>query len=393
MYDITIVGAGIPGLVSALLLAQKTSLRIAVLDAKSPELSWSEKDYDLRVYAVIPAVQAIFEELGIWSTMISKRAAPFKAMQVWDAQGRGELAFHHADLNVPTLGYILEENLIRSILFEKLKDYPQIELHYPVKLSSLTLEGKPILNFDSENNPLQTQLLIGADGANSWVRQQAKIALNTSSYDHSALIAQVTTTLPHQNTARQSFLSTGPLAFLPLADPHQCSIVWSIPPKQAEDLLALDDQGFQEELTKAFDSRLGKIRSVSQRHSFSLQERHAQHYVKSNLALIGDAAHTLHPLAGQGMNLGVLDAACLTTTISEALNKNRDYTSLSTLRRYERARKAHNQLMLVSVKFLKNLFCSKSKLLQELRNQGLNLTNRYPALKNFFANYAMGKAK
>jgi len=365
MYDVMIVGSGIVGLVNACMLAQHTDLRIGLL-AQSLSPVWSPIEYDARVLAITPASQRIFGELGIWSFIESKRISPFTHMRVWDAYGSGKIHFNHS----PALGFIVEENLIRAALYEKLITYSHVEIL-------------------SDNRTCR--LLIGADGAHSMVREKANIAMHTHDYHHTAIIAKVQTELPHQKTAWQCFLgSSGSLAFLPLSHSHECSIVWSTTPEEAALFLSLDETAFSEKITQAFSMQLGTVKLTSKLYSFPLHERHVKNYVKEGLALIGDAAHTLHPLAGQGVNLGIADAACLAKVIISAVNKKRDFSSLHTLRRYERNRKGHNAMMLIAVKTLKALFTSDQKSLQFLRNQGLSLTDQAIFLKKYFSQYAMG---
>lgn len=398
MYDVTIMGGGIVGLVQALLLAKEPGLRIALVEAKPLRFDWSVSDYDARVYAITPASQQLLEGLDLWSQVLAKRVSPYTRMQVWDGRGGGELTFDQAQLNVSVLGYILEENLLREVLFSQVSKQAQIDFLCPRTFSlleeqedSLVLRESPSRSFPS----LRSKLLIGADGAHSWVREQAGIALQIHDYQHTALIAQVETEESHQQTARQVFLCDkrfpkGPLAFLPLAAAHQSSIVWSTSREEAEQLLHLEENAFQNLLASAFAFRLGKIRSISKRKIFSLYERQAEKYVKNRLALIGDAAHTLHPLAGQGINLGLADAQFLAEVLHQARQKDRDFASLPTLRRYERARRGDNLIMQAAVKLLKSIFTSENTGLSLVRNQGLIATNHFPLLKNFFAHYAMG---
>jgi len=398
MYDIIIVGCGLVGLINALLLAKESGLRIAILDAKTPGATWNVDHYDSRVFAITPATKNILQNLGVWSLIESRRLSVYTRMQIWDEKSGAELIFDQADLSVPCLGYIVEENLIRTALLDQAAEVDQLDLLYPVQLRGLSQEPNYVeLDCMGEaiTAPLRGRLLIGADGAQSWIREQAGIVLHIQAYHHSALIAQVQTEKVHQRTAGQVFLGSdhypsGPLAFLPLNDPHQCSIVWSTVPQEAERLLNMAEAEFQDLLGKAFADRLGKIQLVCKRQIFPLYERHVENYVKARVALIGDAAHTLHPLAGQGINLGIADAASLAAVIIEALNKKRDYANLSTLRRYERARKSENLIMLNTVKLLKNLFTGEHKGLQILRSQVLQWVNQSGLLKKFLASYAMG---
>jgi 2-polyprenylphenol 6-hydroxylase len=394
MPDITIIGTGVVGLTSALLLAQNSCLQILVLDAKSDIPSWQPDHYDPRVYAITPSSQKTLNTINAWPDIVAKRAGCFKFMEVWDGASKGKIRFSHQELNLNELGFIVEENLLRSVLYEKIKNLPNIELKSPIILESLEEHSEGV-ELQCQGLPaIKTKLVIGADGIHSWVRGQAGIAMTVQDYHHTALIAHVYTEKTHQDTAWQCFVSgnpypAGPLAFLPLADAHKSSIVWSVQREKAEILLSLSDNDFAATVTKAFEERLGQISQVSTRYSFPLYERQAERYVKNHIALVGDAIHTLHPLAGQGVNLGISDATCLARVIQQALQKGRAYHSYDTLRRYERERKRNNALMLAAVKGLKYLFENENEIIKRVRSQGLNFTDKMSLLKNLFVAHAI----
>jgi 2-octaprenylphenol hydroxylase len=286
------------------------------------------------------------------------------------------------------LGFIIEDAVLRASMLERFADCPRLTVLAPLQLVSLeeTADYHEIVTADGHH--LRAKLVIGADGGQSWVRQAAELAVKQSDYAHTAIVTTVTTALPHQRTAWQRFLPTGPLAFLPLADAHQCSIVWSTSPAEAERLQALDHAHFQAALQAAFGDKLGAVTAIAPRHLFPLERRHVTQYVKPGLALVGDAAHTLHPLAGQGVNLGLLDVVALVDGIMTALATQRDFASLPMLRRYERGRKADNAMMQGAVGALKSLFASDNICVAALRRTGMRMTNRLPILKTFIANYA-----
>jgi 2-octaprenylphenol hydroxylase len=390
MYDVIIMGSGIVGATTALAIARETSLKIAIIEKNSPVFTDSPKQYDHRVSAISLASKTIFQNLHCWESIRSKRVSGYSGMHVWDAISKGEIHFDASSLNEAFLGYIIEDSLIRSSLLEHFKDYTNIDFLCPLQINTMQEKSDSIELITEDNKTLSTKLLIAADGAESWVRRCAKIELTEWDYEHTAIVTTVKTTLPHQATAWQRFLPQGPLAFLPLDDPHHCSIVWSAVPDYATYLLSLDNDAFCKIISAEFENKLENIITASPRHSFPLRMRHAKKYVKSRLALIGDAAHTIHPLAGQGVNLGLLDAATLAEVIIDAHKKNRDFSSLSTLRRYERWRKSDTLLMLALVEGLKHLFASDKKSLQHIRHLGLTMTNHFPFIKNWLASYAVG---
>lgn len=388
-YDVVIVGGGIVGMTAALALAQQTSFKIAVVEAKEEAAVWQKDHYGSRVSAVSLASKRIFQALGVWDAILAKRVSPYTKMSVWDASGKGGIQFDCRDVRESTLGYIIEDQVMRDSLQQQLIASSSIDFLCPLKLTSLE-KTEDSIELQSEKEILTANLVIAADGAHSWVREKAAFSINEKSYNHVALVTRVQTELPNQATAWQRFLTTGPLAFLPLSHANECSIVWSTSPAEAQHLLSLSPEDFCAALGAAFDYRLGRVQHCYERFSFPLNYRHASQYVQEGIALIGDAAHTIHPLAGQGVNLGLLDAATLAEVIADAARKQRDYASFAILRRYERWRKSENALMLQGVGWVKQLFASEKQTLQRLRNTGLNLVNQITPLKNLFASYALG---
>ena len=390
-YDVVIVGSGIVGATAALALAKNSSLKIALLDAKTSPAHERKTEYDFRVSALSSASKNILENLSAWNLIEKKRVSSYQKMSVWNTPGHGEISFDCEHINQPALGYIVEDSVTRASLLEEISRCPTIDVISPIKLISLN-ETEKNIELTAENQiTLSAKLVIGADGAHSWIREKAGIELKTRSYQHTAIVATVESELPHETTARQRFLPQGPLAFLPLDRPNFSSIVWSTSPSEAEELLSLSDIDFCKRLSDAFDYRLGNITHTDSRHAFPLVMRHAKNYVRPRIALIGDAAHTVHPLAGQGVNLGLLDAASLAEVIHAAHKKNRDIGSFATLRRYERWRKSDTIAMLTMVEGLKQLFASEKRLIQTIRDTGINFSNQFLLIKNFFANYAVGK--
>ena len=389
-YDIIIVGAGMVGATLACGLAEEAeNLSIAVIDANMPNFDWDKNSYDMRVSAITRASQNLLRNIGVWKKIIEQRVSPYQDMFVWDAEGKGELHFDSADMGEVDLGHIIENRVIVKALHQRIKELPKIELLCPAKLEKIEFNQDSSVLTLEDKTELAASLVVAADGSRSWVRQQADIAVKGWDFDQAALVTTVKTEKHHQDTAWQRFLTTGPLAFLPLTDGYS-SIVWSTSPAEAQRLTILDEKEFLIELEQAFDSKLGKVESVAARAVFPLRLFETLNYVKPRLALVGDAAHTIHPLAGQGVNLGLADVASLMNVIIEALNDKKDIGDLKVLRRYERWRRADNRSMLVAMDGLKRLFGSELSAVKDLRSLGLNLTNKITPLKNLIMQQAMG---
>lgn len=391
-YDVVIVGSGVAGAVAALAIAKDTSLNVVVIEARENYHVWqADKSYATRVSAISHASKHILQHLDVWQAIQAKRLSPYKKMRVWDACGSGLVNFDSAEMGEENLGYIIEDHVIRSSLIEKYSHYENIEYLCPLKIVELKETPECLVVTCDDGRTIEANLLIAADGANSCLRKMRQIELASHDYQHTAIVATVQTSLPHQHTAWQRFLPSGPLAFLPLDNTHVSSIVWSATHDYAKQLMQYDDIHFKNELEKQFDYTLGEIVQVSARQAFSLRMQHAKHYVQHRFALIGDAAHTIHPLAGQGVNLGLLDAATLAEIIVDTYHKGRDYAHLAALRRYERWRKTDTQAWLGMVETLKQLFANQYTAIKCIRNLGLHVTNQIPWIKKFLITYALGK--
>lgn len=389
-HDVVIVGGGMVGLTLALALAEQTGLSIAVLEARAEPVEWSLASYQPRVSAIALSSVRLFKALSVWDTIVAKRVSPFTQISVWDGKWQGQIDFHAQDIAEPSLGFIVENNVIQQALLEKVQQSPNIKLISPADLVSLHEVPTGIELVANSGQLFKAKLVVGADGAHSWVRQQIGIDVSQHDYLQKALVATVHTASPHQQIARQVFLETGPLAFLPLASSNTSSIVWSLPTTDADYLKTLSVDLFKQKLMHAFDGRLGEIVDVEQRFTFPLKHQQANQYVKSRVALIGDAAHTIHPLAGQGVNMGLLDACSLADVIRHAQKARRDFSSIHQLRRFERWRRADNMPMLKGVDVIKQFFASDQKAIELLRYMGLEATNQLGALKNIFIRHAVG---
>lgn len=388
-FDIVVVGGGIVGSTVACALGRH-GLRVGVIEPHPPSDAFDSKQFDHRVSAITRASEQIFRALGAWDAMCARRVTPFREMQVWDEAGRGAIHFDSADLGEAALGHIVENRVMQTALLATLRGFPQVEIYSPATPARLRIDDTVAQLSLDDGRTLRAALIVGGDGHASWVREQCGITVRSTPYAQSALIANVETTRPHRDTAWQRFTAEGPVALLPLANGHS-SLVWSVPHARAAALLHLDDASFLDELNRAFGNRLGAIHAVGARAAHPLQRAHANDYVSARVALVGDAAHTVHPMAGQGVNLGLLDAAALAEVLLDARRAQRDLGDLAALRRYERWRKGHNLAMQTAIDALKMLFATRNPAVLWARNIGLRLTNDSDALKNFITQHAIGR--
>ncbi len=387
-YDIVIVGAGMVGAALACMLGG-SRFQVAVIEARRPKTRWPRDSVDLRVSAVSAASQHIFMALGAWDRMVEMGVSPYHEMHVWDAAGSGVIHFDCAAIAEPRLGHIIENRVIQRALLERMDAFDNIDLICPASITTIEDEvGQACVHFES-GDAITAALVVGADGGNSRVRQQAGIATQGWSYEQKAVVAAVATRKSHEQTAWQRFMPDGPLAFLPLRD-GRSSIVWSTTPQQADELLALDETAFCQALGEAFECKLGEVLQAGERAAFPLRLQHSTRYIAPRRALVGDAAHMIHPLAGQGVNLGFLDAAALSEVLLDALARGRPFHTQGVLRRYERWRKGDNLLTMSAMDGFKRLFGATAFPLRVLRNTGLKLANIDGPVKNSLIRQAMG---
>lgn len=386
-FDVAIVGGGMVGLATAIGLAE-ANLTVVVIDAGSTQAPSGEPK--LRVSAINKASQQLLTNLGAWQYLDHSRVSPYQKMQVWDKDGMGKIEFDAHSISENHLGAIIENDAISFALAKRVSELSNITYIEQQTLQRIAFgEREAWLTLENGDN-ISAALVIGADGANSWVRQQCQIPLTFWDYGHHAIVATVRTELSHDATARQAFLPDGPLAMLPLYDDNLCSIVWSTSPQHAEQLLASDDNTFGKALTAALDSRLGVCEVVSERHAFPLRMRYARHFARHRLVLAGDAAHTIHPLAGQGVNLGFLDAASIIQTVAELHEQGKDIGDYRHLRALERWRKADAMEMIATMEGFKRLFAGRNPLKKVIRDIGLSLVDNVAGLKTVFIRQAMG---
>ncbi len=387
LSDITIVGAGMVGSAAALALA-RAGFNITLIEAnETPQ--WSEEDYCLRVSAISFTSEQLLEDLGVWQRIKNRRISSYEYMYVWDASGTGRLQFDAAECGVAYLGHIVENDLITTSLIEQLQGMSNVRFVIGLRLSSMTwLEDAVQLRLEN-GDEIRSKLVIAADGDNSKVRQLCGINSSRHDYLQTGIVARVRTSLPHNNTAWQRFLPSGPLAFLPLAD-GSCSIVWSADQQRAKELLALSDEDFSQQLADAIENQLGSVELLSSRAAFPLMLANADSYSADRVVLLGDAAHRVHPLAGQGVNLGFQDVIGLTAILREARQHGRSLADPLYLRKFARTRRADASLMLAAMDGIQRVFASKRQSVRRSRNLAMDLINRLPVLKQFFVNRALG---
>ena len=399
-FDIVIVGGGAVGSAVASLLGQinktvqgdKQQLKIALIESSEPP-QFDPSQVDPRVAALTEKTRLIFEQIGIWNQVVAKRACAYKAMNVWDAEGTGRITFDCQQVQQPNLGHIVENSALVSTLIDHLKQQSNIELYCPANIVDFQLQQDAITLTLDNQSVLSAQLLIAADGANSAVREHFQFATKQWDYGQHAIVTTITTENPNQLTAWQRFMPTGPLAFLPLnniGDDHCCSIVWSQDTTEAKRLMALEDDQFCQQLSRASEHCLGEVLKIEKRHLIPLRQSHATDYVMPRVALIGDAAHSIHPLAGQGANLGFSDAQVLAEEIAKAFARDLDLGDESVLKPYQRRRKPENLATMAAMEGFKRLFGSQNSTLRLLRNYGLSAINGLGAIKNKLIKQAMG---
>lgn len=397
-YDLIIVGGGMVGASIACGLAE-TGMRIAILEAAQKTPPWQPDQVDPRVSALTEASRTFLETLGAWPDMTQMRITPYQQMKVWEADGTGHIEFSCDDIHAQNIGHIVENSVTLNALIRQLEQKSQVSIIRGSRLTGIT-EARPyeggscrsvILEDGSE---LSAQLIVAADGARSRVREWGGFETREWDYGHDAIVTTIRLEQSHQGTAWQRFMPTGPLALLPVTfngNDHHCSIVWSTTPDEAQRLSQLSDEAFCAELTLASEQRLGKVIHSDPRFTFPLRQRHARSYWKEGLVLAGDAAHTIHPLAGQGVNLGLLDAATLVEELAAAWQRQQPLGIAQTLGKYQRRRMPDNLKMMALMEGFKRLYGPVPVGLRWVRNLGMNLVNDTPMVKQQLLRQALGE--
>jgi len=386
-FDVVIVGGGMVGATVACGLGG-SNLKVAIIEQAIPDEFSSEQPHDLRVSALSLASKKILEVVGAWEGVLNRRYCPFRRMRVWETAGDSE--FNSDDIELPELGYIVENRVTQLALLEQLAKFDNVELIAPVSIKTInySASGQTTLKL-SNDSELQTNMLVAADGGNSRVRQTVGLGVTSWDYQQHAMVIYVETDYEQQDITWQRFVPSGPQAFLPLTGNYG-SIVWYNSADEVRRLKTLSSEELISELTATFPECLGKINQVLGVASFPLKRQHAQQYVKAGVALVGDAAHMINPLAGQGVNIGLLDAAALAEVLVEANERGENIGDFAVLRQYEKMRRNENLRMMTVMDAFYRVFSNKILPIKFLRNFGLGLAERISPVKNKVTRMAIG---
>lgn len=389
VWDVVVVGGGMVGATVALGLA-KSGFEVLMLERQAPDLNWDENaSMQTRVSALTGASEHILKNLGAWTGIQNRRYHAFTDMHVWESISDAQVHFASKEINEPNLGYVVENQVIQAALWEEIISHENVHVAVGHALTGLVLSlDHASLELDASIE-IKAKLVVGADGAFSKTRDMVGIAIEEHDYNQCAVVGCVKTELPNQDTCWQRYQPDGPFAYLAMQDSWS-SIAWYLPTEKMQWALSLSDNAFAEAIAEASAYKLGNVIEVADRTAFPLVRRHAGHYVKPHFALVGDAAHTIHPQAGQGVNLGLLDAAALVETLSQARQESdKDWSRLSVLRRYERWRRGDNAIVQRSMEGFDWLFKQENTFKNEIRKRVLPLADQAVPIKNWLMGQAL----
>lgn len=393
--DAVVVGGGVVGAASALMLARE-GLQVALVEAQRPT-AWTREQRDLRVFAFAPDNAALLARLGVWAQVLAARAQPYRGMRVWDAASGDPLVFDADALGERQLGWIVENAVLVDALWQALPA-AGVRVHCPARVEQLEQLDTGVRIGLDDGLVLEAQLAIAADGGHSALRRLAGIEAPVHDYQQRGLVAFVASEVPHRHTCWQRFLPTGPVAFLPFSadgdavlDARLGSIVWTLPTAEAQRLLDTPPAQFENELSTAFGGELGALSLQSARAAFPLRRQLAHTQVKDRVLLVGDAAHVMHPLAGQGVNHGLRDVAALQTTLGAAQANGGDITSPARLARWARTRRSENALGAHAFETINRVYSNDALLPTLLRGSLLGIAGRLPPLTRALWRHAAGK--
>ena len=386
-FDVVIVGGGMVGATVACCLGN-SDLNVAVIEQLVPEPFLADQPHDLRVSALSLASKNILSGIGAWDEVLNSRYCPFRRMRVWETAGDTE--FNSNDLGLPELGFIVENRVTQLALLNRLAAFENVELIAPTTITKIdySISGTTVLSLD-KGDEVHTKLLVAADGGNSRVRHTVGLGVTSWDYNQHAMVIYVETAYEQQDITWQRFVPSGPQAFLPLTG-HYGSIVWYNSADEVRRLKALSKDALRTELMATFPECLGEVKQILGIASFPLKRQHAQQYVKQGVALVGDAAHMINPLAGQGVNIGLLDAAALAEVLIDAKTKGDTLGSLTVLKRYEDMRRNENLKMMTVMDAFYRVFSNKLFPVKFFRNLGLGLAERLKPAKNKVTRMAIG---
>ena len=385
-FDVIIVGGGMVGAAVACCLGD-SDLRVAVIESQTPQSFSPDQPHDLRVSALSIASKNILQTVGAWEGVTSRRYCPFKRMRVWETAG--DTTFNSDDIQCSELGFIVENRITQLALLDRLPDFSNVQIFMPASINKIDYNSVRSEITLADGQVLQGKVLVAADGGHSKVRQAVGLGVTSWDYNQHALVIYIETAYPQQDITWQRFVPSGPQAFLPLSGNYG-SIVWYQSPDEVRRLQALPFDALQKELLAAFPDCLGEIKQILGVASFPLKRQHAQQYVKQGVALVGDAAHMINPLAGQGVNIGLLDAAALAEVLVDAQKHGKNIADLSVLKRYESMRRNENLKMMTVMDVFYKSFSNNILPVKLFRNLGLGLAQRLTPIRNKVMRAAMG---